>query len=176
VTALPPQPTAPSWTLPIAVGAAFTFVFSFASSQTPLPAGCCCCVTLPLPLGVLPAMIALRRDAALTPAQGFAVSFIAVGLGAALLALLSVALAQGVNLTEMELELRRTFDELNRAQGGGLSQEQIERSVGIAMRLAPYGPAIVAAVLSVVAGVTGLLTVAILRRRSPPPALPAAQP
>ena len=84
-----PAPPLPSWHWPIAFGAAGTVVLHMPVLWENLlwVALCASFGVTGMFCGVLPAWLALRRDPQPTLGSGFAVSFIAVGLGAISLAI-----------------------------------------------------------------------------------------
>jgi hypothetical protein len=164
----------PSWAPPIAAGAALTFslqlLFQLVQAL-PVPAlqlaGCCCCLAGFLPYGAVPAWIAARRDPWLTAGQGFAVAFIAVGLGSIAWALLAAGMTAAVDQDALRQGFRDAQEGLPDEQR--LSQEQVEAMVDFARRALPYVPALHAAVTTVLAGFVGMLTVGIARGRRPAP-------
>lgn len=151
------------------------------------PTSCCCCCPLEVvPLGVLPAMLMLRRDPALTPGQGFAVSFIANGIGSIVLAVSDLVRFDGQARDALIADFRQQLERLNERAEQKLTAEQMDDLVNAMAAIQPYVPVVFAAVFTVLAGMCGLFAVDFLRRRralprppipptppvSPPPAAP----
>ena len=175
----------PSWVPVIAIGALLTMLAQLAGYMLPalLPqVGCfssCCCALEPIPIGIVPALLAHRRDPALTPGQGFAVSFIATGLGSAIVALISILGTDQQGRAEYERIARETVQSINESAPAAdrLTPEQVDASVATMMSVMPYVPVVLAMVFAVAAGVFGLLVVGMLRKRSaPPPVNPPTSP
>lgn len=168
----PLQPSASSWAAPIALGALATFVLH--SLTLPLPglwfAVCCTCGLSGAPVGFLPAFLAKRADPLLGPGQGFAVSFIGTGFGALTVAFLVMAV-RGWEVPPEVLEQVREFLEQWNSQappGEEFSPEEIDQVVEQAGRLARFVPVVGSGVVSIIGGLTGLITVLIMGRPVPP--------
>ena len=82
------------------------------------------------------------------------------------------------SLAETEQDMRTVLQKMNNDLK--LKPEELEELAGWAAELAPYVPVVLALVVTVIAGMCGLLTVGYLRRRAasamPPPTPPSAQP
>ncbi len=175
----PPDLRHPSWLPPIAIGALATaagtmlllgLVFSGIPSAS-TPAQCCCSIAF-VPFGALPAWLAFRRDRRLTPGQGFAVAFIAVGLGSVLWAG-SMVLTHG--MPEFDAAgLRKTLEEQEqkKPENERVPQEQVDRVIAFMQQVWSFVPAVVALLLTVFGGLSGLITASILRSRAPPATSP----
>ncbi|MBK8100046.1 MAG: hypothetical protein IPK26_23330 [Planctomycetes bacterium] len=172
MTTKPPPP--PPWTVPIAVGALTTALLHGAVLWEPslwLPVlGACGCSASPI--GLLPAGLALRRDPKMGPAAGFAVAFIAVGLGA--IALTAITLLHGFEITpETERAWRESL------QGANYKTEDIERLIGALHDSGGALPVLAATLLALAGGISGAALAGLAVRRSrralaPPSAPPAA--
>lgn len=177
-----PPPTA-SWLPPILFGAALTVMLwvlpDLLAGLLPalFPMTHCCCCGYALPIGIVPALIASRRDPSLTPGQGFAVSFIAAGIGSWLVAGLGVLAAREAGRDQFAENVRQVLEAWNERAPADqqLSGEELEQSIAFWATVAPYVPVLLATVLTVVAGVLGLVTIVVRSRRArqaplPPPA------
>ena len=175
-------PPPPSWTPVIIVGAFAAFLSQFVSltvvSMMPLALPCCCAMEA-LPVGVGLGLWALRRDVYTTPGQGFAVSFIAAGLGSAVIVILAIMVTNPQNLDLIANESQRVLEQANAELPAGerLSEEDIDAAVQMMVDIQPYIPIVRALVFSTISGVCGLFAVGLLRRRAsrqvmppPPPA------
>lgn len=184
---LPLQPPPPSWLPTIFVGAlavvavqlllaAFGVVASAVAPAGPVPgvvAQCsllCCCALQPLPIGAFIGFMAWRRDPALTPGQGFAVSFIAAGVGTLIMAVPQVLSASSVD--DRERQIREVLQQMNETATTKMSPEAIQEVASGAAELTPYIPVVSALVVTVFAGICGLFTVGYLRSRGAPPVVP----
>jgi predicted outer membrane lipoprotein len=161
-----PRPAAyPSWALPICCGAAATCLITWPALQTnvlwlgfcffsPLVGGA---------LGMVPASLALRREPWLGAGSGFAVAFIAVGLGS--VPMVAATLLRGFAVDEPVIEALRS---------DGFPQEKIDQFVDTALRFGPTLAIVGAGLLACAAGVIGAVLAGWverrLRRRAPPPA------
>jgi hypothetical protein len=164
-TPLPPQP---SWAVPIAFGALFTFVLQAliaVGQAVPVVqfAACCCCAVGFVPSGFVPAFLAARRDPHLTAGQGFAVSFIAVGIGT-----IAWAVIGALSVSSQDPQLIR--DAVMAAQEGlpadqRLEQEELDALTDFLRAVLPFVPAVQAAVTTVFAGIAGMLSVGFAKRR-----------
>ena len=184
MTQPPPAIPPPSWLPTILVGS-MTVILLQLFTQTALGvtfdsvvAQCamlCCCAIQPAPIGAFISFLALRRDPALTPGQGFTVAFIASGVGALIVALPQVLDAPSVS--ERESAVLQQLESVNEQMAPAdkfTAQEMQEAAASIA-QLMPYVPVVVALVFTVIAGVCGLLTAGYLRGRiatTPPPGQP----
>jgi hypothetical protein len=175
MTAPPEGKGSAGWGSPIAAGAAFAFAAWMVVSlllglaqDGALIAPCCCCGRIPL-IGFVPAMLLLRRDARLTPGQGFAVSFIAVGIAELAIAAVAVLFGPMPSLPSQVVEMIEAS-----GREAGLSEAEVREQVEMLESLLPYVPILAAAFATLCAGVVGAATVALLRRRAgeppPPPA------
>jgi hypothetical protein len=172
---MPERRTQVSWRLPILAGALTTaslmlLVDLLRELGTPgLVAGACVCCGMLLPVGYLPAAIAFRADPTLTRAQGFAVAFIAVGIGTLVVTIQQVLRLQDLDLAALDRQLRPQIEELLRQTGGKEpAPEEIEAAVESMRRVVHYAPVAFAAFLTVVAGFVGMLTVGLLGGRRLP--------
>jgi len=149
-----------SWFKPIFVGALFAAIgFATVTMVTP-----CCCGAAVLPAAVLPALIAWRDDTRMKPGHGFAVSFIAVGIGAILVATPMAFEFRKFDAEELRATLR---EQAAKSMGPDVSAADIDVAVEAMATIWPYTPLVGAVVLTVMAGLLGLVTVAMLRRRGP---------
>ena len=155
-----PPPPPPSWALPIAVGALATFALHAATLWNPewwVPVlGACGCSGAPI--GLLPTVLALRRDPTLVPVSGFAVGFIAVGTGAIALAI--AAVLRGFELppamlTQMQESLRQS----------GWTPEEAGRMVGAIRQHGSLWIVLTAALMALGGGVAGGALTAFVQRR-----------
>jgi hypothetical protein len=155
-----------SWALPIACGAAATCLFTWpALHSNILWLGVCC--TAPLfgsAIGMVPAALALRREPYLGAGSGFAVAFIAVGLGG--VPMVAATLLRGFAVDEPSLEaLRKDF-----------TPEEVDSLVDVALRFGPTLAVVGAGLLALAAGVIGAVLAGWVerrqRRRARPPAPP----
>ncbi len=174
----------PSWLMPIAVTAMATVLvqwipFLLAGIVPQLACGTmCCCGIGWVPIGALAALLVMQRDPMITPGQGFAVSFIASGIGSLLSAVFWVVQLHSADPAVLEQDMREILDESNRQLDPAqrLSADQIDDTVASMVDALPYVPVIMAIVYTALAGVAGLFTVLLLRRRArlpmppPPPA------
>ena len=106
--------------------------------------------------------------------QGFAVSFIATGIGALAVAFVVMGV-QGWEVPPDALEqIREGLTELNRDTPAGeqLSPEEIEEFVETFGQFAQFLPVIASGLVIVMGGLSGMVTVSFMRRRAlrPPPA------
>jgi hypothetical protein len=162
-----PRPAAyPSWALPICCGAAATCLITWPALQTnvlwlgfcffsPLVGGA---------LGMVPASLALRREPWLGAGSGFAVAFIAVGLGS--VPMVAATLLRGFAVDEPSIEaLRKDF-----------TPEELGPLVDIARHYSPTLAVVAAGLLALGAGVIGAVLAGWVERRhrrsAPPPAPP----
>lgn len=109
----PPLPrakiaAAPSWKVPIAVGAVLTLMLHGPVLNENLlwVALCASFGITGMFCGIVPAWLALRRDPAPTMGNGFAVAFISVGVGAVALAM--ATLWRGFSIPPEQAEFWRT--------------------------------------------------------------------
>lgn len=161
----------PSWTVPIAVGAlqALIVLWLVFGLLAPLAgaefggASLCVCAVFMLPLGIVPATSARRRDPSLVPAQGFAIAFIAIGIGSVLWAGPAIAAGSPPDARTVRSAIFEAQERLPEDQR--LSTEVIDGLVATIVDLAPYMPAIVATIVTLVAGFVGMLAVAFRTRR-----------
>lgn len=174
-TPYPPEHP-PSWVVPIAAGALATFGLQSLTLLLPVLwcATCCTCGLSGVPVGFLPAILAVRQDPNMSPVQGFAVSFIATGIGALAVAFVVMGV-QGWEVPPDALEqIREGLTELNRDAPAGeqLSPEEIEGFVDTFGQLAQFLPVIASGLVIVMGGLSGMVTVSFMRRRAlrPPPA------
>ena len=159
-----PAAPRPSWALPIACGAAATCLFTWPALHDNLLWVPVCC-TAPLfggAIGMVPAALALRREPSLGAGSGFAVAFIAVGLGS--VPMVAATLLRGFTVDESAIEaLRKDF-----------TPDEIDPLVDVALRLGPTLAVVGAGLLALAAGVTGAVLAGWVerrqRRRAPPPA------
>lgn len=164
----PPDPhSTPSWLVPIVTGAVVTFAGLFVlgrvalDTQGPLSVATgCCCVLSFVPFGALPAWVAARRDPLLTAGHGFAVAFIAVGLGALVWAGLEATYGAEIDPEEV----RRQMVE-QAPPDSTLSEEEIQRVADCVVAAFPYMPAVAASVTTLLAGFVGMMTVGLAKRR-----------
>ena len=167
-----PEPS-PSWVVPIASGALATFVLHSFSLLNPGLWGltCCTCGLSGVPVGFLPAFLARRQDPQLGPVQGFAVSFIATGIGALALAFLVMGVMGWEIPPEWPETIREGFSEANRdlPPDEQLSPEEIEDVVQLIGQGLQLLPVIASGMVIVMGGLTGLITVSLMGRRAPPP-------
>ena len=173
-------PSPPSWMPAIAAGALCTG-FTGILGQLLTGTSCCCCPLHVVPLGVLPAVWMLRRDPALTPGQGFAVSFIANGLGAIASAITELLLnADPQKRATMHADAQRYLEELSRNSKQPMTPDEMADRLAVIDGILPYLPVVYAAIFTVIAGMCGLFAVGMLRRRRvtvlPPPAPPPPPP
>lgn len=156
---------APSWFAPIAIGALATFLLHSLALVVPVfwLASCCCGAT-GVPVGFLPAFLAIRQDPDLSPGQGFAVSFIATGIGSLGVAFL-VMVVLGWNMTPEDRDRIRQFFEREQQ----LSPQEIDQAVEITGQLIQFMPLIASGMVIVAGGLTGLVTGLLMRRRALPP-------
>ncbi|MCC6783284.1 MAG: hypothetical protein IT457_10625 [Planctomycetes bacterium] len=127
-------------------------------------AALCLGVLFVAPFGILPALVALRRDAKLSAAQGFAVAFIAVGFGTFLWAAPAIAEAGEPDLRTVRKALVDMQAQLPEDQR--MSAELVDDLARTIVDLAPYVPAIIASFVTLLAGFVGMLAVHLrLRRR-----------
>jgi hypothetical protein len=160
----------PPWTVPIAFGAVFTFVLqallTIGQALPVLPvqfAACCCCCVGFVPSGFVPAFLAARRDPHLTAGQGFAVAFIAVGLGTIFWTLLGATSASGYDPQLIRDAVVAAQDGVPAEQQ--LSAEELEELTAFLVTVLPFVPAVQAAVTTVLAGIAGMITVGFAKRR-----------
>lgn len=129
---------------------------------------CLTCGASGTPSGLLPAWLALRRDPTMGAASGFAVSFIATGIGAATCAVLSWL--QGFSFDPRFLEqLGETWRQ------SGLADDEIARQLAIVEDTGPIVAVTIAGLLAVTGGVSGAVLASWIGRRAqgPIPADPA---
>lgn len=170
MTSLPPP--SPSWLPPIALGAMFTVLVQLASAVVGalVPQAqvglCCCCAVETLPIGAVPAWLAARQDRRLRPAQGFAVAFIAAGLGSVVVAFVLFLQMRGMDTGEVRESVRAALEQANATSGtGALTREEIDRYAGAVVELFRFAPAIMATATTLLAAVVGMITVNVVRRR-----------
>jgi hypothetical protein len=134
-------------------------------------ATCCTCGLSGVPVGFLPAILAKRQDPNMGPVQGFAVSFIATGIGALVVAFVVMGV-QGWEVPPDALEqIREGLEELNREAPAGeqRSPEEIEEFVEVFGQFTQFLPVIASGLVIVMGGLSGLFTVSLMSRRLPPP-------
>jgi hypothetical protein len=159
-----PPPPRPSWPVPVLVGAAATVALHspiLLHDQLWLPL-CITCGCSGVPVGFVPAFLAGRRDPGMGAGAGFAVAFLAVALGAVIMA--AVAMIRGFAI---DPELLETIAETWRTDGR-LSEDQITEMLSFLDRSARFMPAIGAALVALSGGVCGAVVGAFARRRRPP--------
>lgn len=168
--------------MPILFGAAVAFLTTaLLGLLTSIPnaaanfAACCCCAGTFVPFGVVPSIVALRRDPGLSVAQGFAVSFIAVGVGMIAWTVV-VTMSGGRNVDETEL--RRLFEEAQQQMPADnrWTEQELDAAVASAAGILPYVPVLAAAIVTLLSGLIGSLTVAMLRPRHRHPPLHTGDP
>ena len=173
----PPNPYAqyqaprPSWTVPVLAGAFATILLHsplLIDSQLWLLATCLVCCT-GIPVGFVPAILATRRDPWMGAGSGFAVAFLAVGLGATALAI--AAFAQGYQLSPATLEY---LEESLRSQKK--PDADIAKQMQALQQAAPFFPVVAAGLLSLSGGVSGAIVAALVGRRPRHPYWPPGGP
>ncbi|MEM7199297.1 MAG: hypothetical protein AAF628_03465 [Planctomycetota bacterium] len=148
------------------------------AGQAAMQVACCCVPLLVLPLGALPAGLAWRNDQTLTPSQGFAVSFIGVGLGAVLAAGIAVMSMGELDQTEVRGQLRNLIEQANETatEDQRMTQAEIDAEVARQAEALPFAPVVLAGIGTIIGGLVGMATIAMLRRsRPPPPIAPPAE-
>jgi hypothetical protein len=167
-----PEPERRSWLPPIVIGALVTYAGSalliwamFAGLPGVGVVAQCACTLAFVPFGAIPAWLTFRRDPALTPGQGFAVAFIAVGLGSVLWAGARIASSEVPRLDTPAIReaIERSQEELPADERA--SAEQIDATIRFLEAVWPYVPAILALLLTVFGGLSGLVTAVILQAR-----------
>ncbi len=168
----PPPSTdspAPSWTGPIVIGAITTvltqLMVSVLAAVVPAAASCCCMFEA-IPLGLIPAWLAVSRDPRLTPGQGFAVSFIAVGIGSLCVAVVASLELRSVDTTALRHELMQMIAQWAEASGQPMPEAERAARAEQLIGMRQYVPAVVATVLTVLAGITGMIGVRFARQRA----------
>jgi hypothetical protein len=154
VSTLPPspgaiQPPRPSWALAIAAGAAVTAVLHApALYQNVLWLPVCCTVGCTgAPVGILPAVLVLRRDPYLGTGSGFALGFVSIGLGALVLAV--TTLLRGFRIDKaMEATLRDGWLE------AGYKEDEVGQMMEFLHTSGPVLVVVAAALLALSGGVT----------------------
>jgi hypothetical protein len=172
---MPVPRTQASWRLPILAGAMTTAGLMLLVSLLPklgtlgfAASACVCCGAL-LPVGYLPAAIAFRADPTLTRGQGFAVSFIGVGIGVLVVTIQQILQLQDLDPAALDRDLRPQIEELLRQTGGKEpAPEEIEAAIESMRKVIRYAPVAFAAFLTVVAGFVGMLTVGLMGGRRQP--------
>ena len=159
--------------MPIAVGALATFVLHSIALAVPefWTLACCSCGLSGAPVGFLPAILARRQDPTIGPAQGFAVSFISVGIGALVVVFVTMVLQGWEVPPESFQALRESLEEWNRERplDQKLTEAEIEETIEFTRNFAQYVPLINSGMIIVVGGLTGLISVALMGRSAPPP-------
>ena len=161
------QMSPPSWSVPILLGAAFVVLVQGLLQVAVGDAACCCAPLLALLYGFLPAFVAQRRDALLTPGQGFAVAFIATGIGMLVWAVSNYLYTGGTVPAGYEEAIREALE-----NQPDLPPEEREALVDMLIAVHPYVPVILTAVVSLIAAFVGLITSLIFRPRFPPDQAP----
>jgi hypothetical protein len=167
----PQQAPRPSWTVPVLVGAFATILLHspvLIDTQWWLPACCLVCVT-GVPVGFVPALLATRRDPWMGAGSGFAVAFLAVGLGATALAI--AAFAQGFHISPKTLDF---LEEQMRKESR--SDADIQNALQALQQAAPFIPVVCAGLLALSGGVSGAIVAAFAGRRPRHPYWPPAGP
>ena len=164
---------APSWALPIAVGAPATFVLHSVALLIPAVwlLTCCTCGVSGAPVGFLSAFLAKRQDPLLGPVQGLAVSFIGTGVGALALAFLVMGVQGWEVPPELLEQLREQLEEFNRQAPASEQRtpEEIAEFVELAGKIIQFMPVISSGFIIVTGSMTGLITASMMGRRGPPP-------
>lgn len=168
-----PGTSAPSWSLPIVLGALLVVIgltlaaAAMGSGQTMLAGGgLCCCALAFTPFGIFPAWLGRRRDPHLTPGQAFSLAFITVGLGSVLWAAPNILQGQTPDRTAVRrhlVDLQKDVPEENRR-----SSEDLDTAADFIVAWMPYLPAIHAVVTTLLAAFVGMLTVARMAARARP--------
>jgi hypothetical protein len=169
-----PAPNRPTWTVPILFGASATFVLtglltfmmSTPNAGVRLTA-CCCCGAAFIPYGLIPALVAMRRDPTLTTAQGFAVSFIAVGIGMVVWAGMIVLSGETPSVDPAVLRQQLVDYQKDLPEDQKSTAEELDAMVDFTIGLLPYVPVIVATGMTLLAGLAGMLFTSITRPRLP---------
>lgn len=167
-------PARPSWTVPVLVGALATLLLHsplLVQDQFWIPL-CCTLGCSGVPVGFVPAFLASRRDPWLGPGAGFAVSFLAVGLGAVVLA--GVTMVRGFGIDPQVLDA--IADQLRSDRQ--LTEEEVQRSLQATEDFARFFPVLGASFVAISAGVCGAVVGAFAgrRHRHPPPGWPHQDP
>jgi hypothetical protein len=171
----PPNPYAqyqvprPSWTVPVVAGAIATVALHSWVLINPdwwLPACCFVCVT-GIPVGFVPAVLATRRDPWMGAGSGFAVAFLAVGLGATALAI--AAFAQGFQVSGKTLDLI----EQQLRKDPSHTDADVANAIQALQQAGPFIPVVAAGLLSLTGGVAGAIVAALAGRRARYPWPPA---
>jgi len=174
----PPNPYAqyqgprPSWTVPVVAGAFATVLLHswlLINPQWWVPACCLVCVT-GIPVGFVPAVLATRRDPFMGAGSGFAVAFLAVGLGATALAI--AAFAQGFQVSAGTLDLI----EQQLRKDPKHTDADVANAVQALQQAGPFLPVVAAGLLSLSGGVAGAIVAAFAGRRPRYPYWPPAGP
>ncbi|HLQ38089.1 MAG TPA: hypothetical protein VK348_09825 [Planctomycetota bacterium] len=154
----PPLPPRPSWIVPVAVGALATAALHGFAVQDNILWLCFSCGCTGMPVGLLPALLAVRRDPLMGAGSGFALAFIATGLGAILVAGMTVW--RGFDISDDELEaLRQSWANLK------MTPPEIQRNIDF---LHHYGGTIavfVAGLIALNGGISGAVVAALGGRR-----------
>ncbi len=116
-------------------------------------------------VGFLPAFLAARRDAGVRAAQGFTVSFIAVGLGAFLVACGSMLFSE--ISAGLRTEVSDVMDQAMADAGRELTPEERTEMLDTVMTFMKYSPVTGAILLSVCGGIVGALTAYFVNRGGP---------
>lgn len=131
---------------------------------------CCLFGCTGVPVGFIPALMATRRDPWMGAGSGFAVAFLAVGLGAAAMAIAAFARRFTISAEFLE-QLRETM-----RKDGNLSDADITRALDALQDAAPFVPVVSAGLLALSAGVCGAIVAALAGRRPRHPYWPASGP
>lgn len=151
----------PSWFVPVAVGALFTMVLHGIAVHRNETWWflCLTCGASGTPAGLLPAWLALRREPHLGAASGFAVAFIATGIGAACCAVLSWL--RGFSFDPQFLvRLGETWRQ------AGLGEDEVARQLAVVEDTGPVVAVTTAGLLAITGGVSGAVLAAWVGRRS----------
>ena len=160
----------PSWTGPILLTSLATVLVHLfvgvLGAQLGSISFCVCCGLL-IPIGFLPIAMVAPRDPQFTPRDGFVLGFLAVGAGATLFAAWHVYQWHGVDVGNLEREiregLRQVQDPLPPDQRW--SAEELDQIVGALLGMAPYFGVLIAVVETVVAAFVGMVATVLIRRR-----------
>jgi hypothetical protein len=160
--------TPPSWLVPILIGAAFTFVVQalWDAIDPGYGTGACCCGTVSsVVYGFLPAFVAQRRDPSLHAGQGFVVAFIGVGLAMVVWAAIHWGSTDAERIGEFERFVREQMEQAGQQAGTQLTAEERDEAVRMLVEAFPFIPVVTAGVVTVLAGLGGLLTALVFQPR-----------
>jgi hypothetical protein len=125
-----------------------------------------CCGCSGIPVGFVPAALAVRRDPWMGAGAGFAVAFLATGLGA--IAVAAVTVLRGFEVPKEQIETVREA----MLKQPDVNKDDVQHMLDLLLSAGPLFTVFAAALIALTGGITGAVVAAVASRRRPwsPPA------